>query len=51
LQIRRVWYGKPHGMGAAAAADDPKERRRIGVQLVVLALLGLPALILSAVTR
>ena len=31
--------------------DDPKERKRIGVQLVILALLGLLALILSAVTR
>ncbi len=28
--------------------DDPKERRKIGVQLVILAVLGLLAMILSA---
>jgi hypothetical protein len=31
--------------------DDPEERRRIGVRLVILAVIGLLALILSAVTR
>jgi hypothetical protein len=31
--------------------DDPGERRRIAVQLVILAVLGLVALLLSAVTR
>jgi hypothetical protein len=31
--------------------DDPKERKRIGVSLMILAALGLMALILSAVTR
>jgi hypothetical protein len=31
--------------------DDPAERRGIGVRLVILAVLGLLALILSAVAR
>jgi hypothetical protein len=31
--------------------DDPAERRRIGVRLVILAVLGLVALILSGVAR
>ena len=43
--------GCPTGWVPPPLPDDPKERRKIGVQLVVLALLGLLALILSAVTQ
>jgi hypothetical protein len=31
--------------------DDPNERRKIGVRLVILAVLGLLAMVLSAVIR
>lgn len=40
--------GHPTGWEPPPLPDDPKERRKIGVQLVILAVLGLLAMILSA---
>ena len=46
--LRRLGMGHPTGWEPPPLPDDPKERRKIGVQLVILAVLGLLAMILSA---
>jgi hypothetical protein len=44
-------HGSPGRWVPPPLPDDPRKRRRIAVQLAILAVLGLVALILSAVTR